>query len=80
MLFRQFILPFAAGVAVGFVVARNWDQIREVVAPVARRVVRRSRTVVERGREKLWEGRERLEDLVAEIREQEARRTARQGA
>jgi len=80
MTFRQFIIPFAAGVAVGFVVAKNWDQIREAVSPVARRIASRSKTAVEHGREKLWEGRERLEDLVAEIREQDAQRAARHEA
>jgi hypothetical protein len=72
MTFRQFALPFAAGLAVGFLVARNWDSIRAAVEPVARRVVRRGKEAAERGRERLWEQRERFEDRMAELREQDA--------
>jgi hypothetical protein len=78
MTFRQFALPFAAGLAVGFLVAHNWTAIREAVAPVARRVARRGKEAAVLGREKLWEQRERFEDLVAEIREQEALKSAGQ--
>ena len=76
MTLRQLALPFAAGLAVGFLVARNWDAIREAVAPVAKRVARRSKEAAVLGREKLWEQRERFEDMIAEIREQDALKAA----
>jgi hypothetical protein len=80
MTFRQIALPFAAGLAVGFLIARNWEAIRAAVAPVAQRVGRRTREAATLGREKLWEQRERFEDLMAEIREQDAQKAANKPA
>jgi hypothetical protein len=59
---------------VGFVVARNWKQIRQAAEPVVQRIGRRSTEALEQGRERIWAQREKIEDMIAEVREKDASR------
>lgn len=68
MIIPRTVVGFAAGVAVGFVLGRNWDGIREAARPVAERASRRARRWAALGREAAWDARERVEDWVAEQR------------
>jgi hypothetical protein len=76
MTIRSYLIPFAIGFAAGFALGRNWDDVREAVAPVARRVARRASGLLGRGREVMWDQREKVEDLLAGMREKEALRAA----
>ena len=67
----RYLLPFAAGVAVGVVLHKYWPEIREKAGPGARRVSADGRKILERGRAVFWEQREKFADLVAEIRDEE---------
>ena len=61
----RFVVPFTIGIAVGFLVGKNWPRIKEVSGPAVRGTLRRGREVVATQKEK-------FDDLIAEIREEEA--------
>lgn len=71
MSLRQYLVPFAVGVAAGALVARNWEKIRETSRPLLRGAVRGGTNLLEKGREAYHEKSEKFSDLVAEIREEE---------
>jgi hypothetical protein len=67
----RFLLPFAAGVAVGVLVHKYWPQIRELGGPVAKRGLKSGAGLFDRVKTSLAEQGEKFADLVAEIREEE---------
>lgn len=71
MQFRQFLLPFALGVAVGVVLHRSWPKIREIGGPLLRDALKGGTNLAGKAREALHEQSEKFSDLVAEIREEE---------
>ncbi len=71
MQFRQYLLPFTLGVAVGVVVTKNWPKIREVTRPLLRGAMKGGSGILERGREAYHQQSEKFSDLIAEIREEE---------
>jgi hypothetical protein len=72
----RYLVPFAAGVAVGIVVHKYWPEIKQRGGPTLKRVVAEGTKAFEKGREQFWEQSERFSDLVAEIREEEEQRKA----
>lgn len=58
-------VPLTIGIAVGFLIGRNWPRIKEVSGPAVRGTFRK-------GREVVASQKERFDDLIAEIREEEA--------
>jgi hypothetical protein len=72
MNWKQYVLPLTIGVAVGVVVGRNWDKIRDNARPVLRGALRGGTNLLEKGREAYHEQSEKFSDLIAEIREEEA--------
>lgn len=71
MAIGRYLLPFAAGVAAGVLITKNWPKIKEIGGPVARRALAEGSNLFEKGRQSMWEQREKFSDLVAEIREEE---------
>jgi hypothetical protein len=69
---RRYLVPFAAGVAVGAVVHKYWPEIQEAAGPTLKRGFARGSDLLDRARTALWEQSEQFADLVAEIREEEA--------
>ena len=71
MQFRQYILPFTLGVAVGAVVTKNWPKIREVTRPLLGGALKSGSGLLAKGREAFQAQSEKFSDLIAEIREEE---------
>jgi hypothetical protein len=71
MSIRQYIVPFALGVAAGALVARNWEKIRDTSRPLLRTALKGSTNLLEKGREAYHQQSEKFSDLIAEIREEE---------
>jgi hypothetical protein len=67
----RYLVPFAAGVAVGVLAHKYWPQIREAVGPAAKKGLRGGSGLVDRARTAFWEKSEKFSDLIAEIREEE---------
>ncbi len=72
MNWTKYLLPFAAGVAVGVVLHKYWPQIKEAGGPRLEKGLRSGSGLMDRARTALWEQREKFSDLVAEIREEES--------
>ena len=72
MSWTRYLLPFAAGVAVGVALHKYWPQIREAGGPRLQKGLRAGAGLAERARASLWEQGEKFADLVAEIREEES--------
>ena len=70
-LWTRYLVPFAAGVAVGVAVHKYWPQISERAGPGARRVAADGKKMFQRGRAAFWEKSEQFSDLIAEIRDEE---------
>ena len=68
----RYLLPFAAGVAVGVALHKYWPQLREAGGPRLREGLRAGSGLAERARAAFWEQSEKLAELVAEIREEES--------
>jgi hypothetical protein len=68
---KKYVVPFAAGVAVGAALHKYWPELEEAGGPRLRRGLKLGSRLVERARTALWEQGEKLADLVAEIREEE---------
>jgi hypothetical protein len=71
----RYLVPFAAGVAVGVLVHKYWPQIRELAGPSVKKGLRGGSGFVDRARTAFWEQSEKFSDLIAEIREEESART-----
>jgi hypothetical protein len=68
---RRYLVPFAAGVAVGIAVHKYWPQIKQAGGPALEKGLSRGGRLLDRARASLWEQSEKFSDLVAEIREEE---------
>lgn len=68
----RYLVPFAAGIAVGALAHKYWPQIRELAGPSVKKGLRGGSGLVEKARTTLWEQSEKFSDLIAEIREEEA--------
>jgi hypothetical protein len=67
----RYLVPFAAGVAVGVTVHKYWPQIKEAAGPSLEKGLAEGERLFERARTAFWEQSEKFSDLVAEIREEE---------
>lgn len=74
---RRYVVPFAAGVAVGVALHRYWPEIRRSAGPRLDRVLARGSGFVDRARTSFWEQSEKFSDLIAEIREEDEAATKR---
>jgi hypothetical protein len=68
---RRYLVPFAAGVAVGITAHKYWPQIQEAAGPSLQKGLAEGERLFERARTAFWEQSEKFSDLVAEIREEE---------
>lgn len=67
----RYIAVFAAGMVAGALVHRHWDRIEAAGGPRLRRVMAGGDRVLARGKRAVMERVEWLQDLVAEIREED---------
>ena len=67
----KYLVPFAAGVAVGVLLHKYWPQIRDAGGPRLEKGMRTGSGLVDRARTAFWEQSEKFSDLIAEIREEE---------
>jgi hypothetical protein len=68
----RYVVPFAAGVAVGAVLHKYWPELQEAAGPQLKKGLARGSEPFDRAKTALWEQSEQFADLVAEIREEEA--------
>lgn len=68
---RRYLVPFAAGVAVGILVHKYWPHIKKATGPSLEEGLSQGKRLLGRARETLQEQSEKFSDLVAEIREEE---------
>lgn len=70
--FAKYLLPFAAGVAVGVALHKYWPQIKEAGGPRLEKGLKTGSGMLDRARASFWEQSEKFSDLIAEIREEDA--------
>lgn len=71
MAIARYLIPFAAGVAVGATLHKYWPEITKASRPLLRSSLRGGSELLDKGREVVWGQTERLADIISEIREED---------